>query len=83
MKKALAILLIVMMSMTLMTACGEKTVTPDISPYDELNYAGYLELPDYSGYSAELQPAEVTDEDVEAEVARRLEAASTETKEIT
>ena len=83
MKKALAILLIVMMSMTLMTACGEKTVTPDISPYDELNYDEYLELPDYSGYSAELQPAEVTDEDVEAEVARRLEAASTETKEIT
>ncbi len=83
MKKVTAILVIVMMAMTLMTACGEETVKPDISPYDQLNYDEYLELPDYLSYTADPEEVEITDEDVQTEIDARLQAASTETKEIT
>ncbi len=83
MKKVTAILLAVAMTVCLMAGCGAETVTPDISPYDTLNYEEYLELPDYMSFDFEAQPVEVTDEQVQAEIDSRLQAASTETKEIT
>ena len=83
MKKVTAILLAVAMTVCLMAGCGAETVTPDISPYDTLNYEEYLELPDYMSFDFEAQPVEVTDEQVLAEIDSRLQAASTETKEIT
>lgn len=85
MKKVTAIVLAVAMTLCLMAGCGEKaeTVTPNISPYDQLNYEEYLELPDYMSFDFEVQPVEVTDEQVQAEIDSRLDAASTETKEVT
>ena len=46
MKKVAAILLAVAMTVCLMAGCGAETVTPNIAPYDQLNYEEYLELPD-------------------------------------
>ena len=83
MKKVTAILLAVAMTVCLMAGCGAETVTPDISPYDTLNYEEYLELPDYMSFDFEAQPVEVTDEQVQAEIDSRLQAASTEINEIT
>ncbi len=83
MKKVAAILLAVAMTVCLMAGCGAETVTPNIAPYDQLNYEEYLELPDYMSYDFEAQPVEVTDEQVQTEIDSRLQAASTETKEIT
>ena len=83
MKKAIAVLMITVLALCLMTGCGEEKITPDISPYDELNYEEYLELPDYMSYEFEAQYTEVTDEDVQEEIDYRLQAASTETQEIT
>ncbi len=85
MKKVIAVLLITVLALCLMTGCGSKKeiVTPDIAPYDQLNYAEYVELPDYMSLEFKAQPVEVTDEQVQAEIDSRLQAASTETKEIT
>ena len=85
MKKVAVILIAVAMTVCLMAGCGEKAekVTPDISPYDTLNYEEYVELPDYMSFEFQAQKTEVTDEDVQAEIDSRLQAASTETKEVT
>ena len=53
MKKVAAILLAVAMTVCLMAGCGAETVTPNIAPYDQLNYEEYLELPDYMSYDFE------------------------------
>ena len=85
MKKVTAVLMITVLVLCLMTGCGSKKelVTPDISPYDELNYEEYIELPDYMSFEFEVQPVEITDEQVQEEIDYRLQAASTETEEIT
>lgn len=85
MKKITVILMITVLVLCLMTGCGTKKeiVTPNISPYDQLNYEEYIELPDYMSFDFEAQPVEITDDQVQAEIDSRLQAASTETKEIT
>lgn len=77
--------MITVLVLCLMTGCGTKKeiVTPNISPYDQLNYEEYIELPDYMSFDFEAQPVEITDDQVQAEIDSRLQAASTETKEIT
>lgn len=83
MKKVTVLLLAVAMTVCFMAGCGEEKVTPDISPYDELNYEEYLELPDYMSFDFKAADVGVTDEQVQTEIDNRILAASTETKEIT
>lgn len=85
MKKITVILMITVLVLCLMTGCGTKKeiVTPNISPYDQLNYEEYIELPDYMSFDFEAQPVDITDDQIQAEIDSRLQAASTETKEIT
>ena len=83
MKKFTAVLMIALLAVCFMTGCGEEKVTPNLSPYDTLDYAEYVELPDYMSFDFKAEPAEVTDEQVQAEIDSRLKAASTETNEIT
>ncbi len=85
MKKFTVVLMITVLVLCLMTGCGSKKelVTPNISPYDQLSYDEYIELPDYMSFDFEAQPVEVTDEQVQAEIDSRIQAASTETNEIT
>ena len=83
MKKFTAVLMIALLAVCFMTGCGEEKVTPNLSPYDTLDYAEYVELPDYMSFDFKAEPVEVTDEQVQAEIDSRLKAASTETNEIT
>ena len=85
MKKVTVVLMIAVLALCLLTGCGEKAekVTPSIAPYDQLNYAEYVELPDYMSFDFQAEPVEVTDEQVQQEIDSRLQAASTETQEIT
>ncbi|MBR6472632.1 MAG: FKBP-type peptidyl-prolyl cis-trans isomerase [Firmicutes bacterium] len=88
MKKVLAVLVIVIMTLGLFTACGDNTEAPkytlDISPYDELDFSEYVKLPEnFDSYEYKVSEVKVTDSDVETEIQARLEEASTETKEVT
>ena len=83
MKKVTVILMVALLAVCFMTGCGAEKVTPDIAPYDQLNYEEYVELPDYMSYDFKAEEVEVTDDQVQAEIDSRLQAASTETNEIT
>ena len=87
MKKTLAVILAVLMTLTLMTACGETNTEPsytiDISPYDGYNYDEYVKLPDYTSYTLDVKEVNITDDDVDQEIDARLAAASTETEQVT
>ena len=87
MKKTLAVILAVLMTLTLMTACGETKTEPsytiDISPYDGYNYDEYVKLPDYTSYTLDVKEVNITDDDVDQEIDARLAAASTETEQVT
>ena len=83
MKKITAVLMIALLAVCFMTGCGEEKVTPNLSPYDQLDYAEYVELPDYMSFEFKAEPVEISDDQVQAEIDSRLKAASTETNEIT
>lgn len=75
--------MITLLAVCFMAGCGEEKVTPNIAPYDTLNYEEYVELPDYMSFDFKAEPVEITDEQVQTEIDSRLQAASTETEEIT
>ncbi|MBO5994208.1 MAG: FKBP-type peptidyl-prolyl cis-trans isomerase [Firmicutes bacterium] len=87
MKKLLVVLMITVLVLGTMTACGGSgTEEPaqegyhvDIAPYDEMDLSEYVKIPeDLSKYEYKVEYTEVTDEDVEKEIQSRLEKASTE-----
>ena len=85
MKKLLAVLVIITMTLGLLAACGSTATkyTLDISPYDELDFSEYVKLPDnFDKYEYKVEEYTVTDEDVETEIQTRLSEAS-ETTEVT
>ena len=90
MKKVLALVMIVMMSLGLFAACGssEEAAAPaedfhvDIAPYDTMDLSEYVKVPeDLSGYKLDVQKTEVSDDQVENEIQKRLDNAA-ETTEI-
>ena len=89
MKKIIAVIIAIMMTLTLLTACGGGTATTEaefkinIAPYDSYDFDEYVKLPDYASYELEVEEVNVTDEDVDTEIDNRLAAASTETEQIT
>lgn len=67
MKKKIAILLVLTMAFTMcfMTGCGKKAAE---NPYSDYTLAEYVTLPDYNAYDYTLDVAEVTDEQLQAEI---------------
>ena len=88
MKKLLVVLLIAVLTLGTLTACGgsstseetgAKTYTFDMAPYDDLDLSEYVTVPeDLSKYEYKVETTEITDEDVENEIQDRLAKAATE-----
>ena len=70
------------MALTVLTGCGssKNQFTPPENPYDSLELSEYVTLPDYSTYQTKALDVTVTDEQIEAEIESRLEAAATTEK---
>ena len=88
MKKTLAVIVAVLMTLTLFAACGTTETTEaeykvSISPYDTYEFDEYVKLPDYASYKLDIEEVNITDDDVDKEIDNRLAAASTETRQIT
>ena len=77
MKKFMVLLLVLLMTAVMFTGCGAEYKI-NISPYDTYNYDEYVTLPDYSGYTVNVETTEVTDEDVDFEINSRLAEAGTQ-----
>lgn len=58
-----------------LTGCGAEEFE---NPYKDLNLAEYVTVGDYINLEATMDKVKVTDEEVQAEIASRLEAASTQ-----
>lgn len=79
-KKIIATGLSVVLALSMATACGsekkEKTETSKSeyieSPYKDFNFSEYIELPDYTTMTADTVSADVTDEEVDEEISKRL-----------
>ena len=88
MKKLLVVLLIAVLAVGTLTACGgsssseetgTKTYTFDMAPYDDMDLSEYVTVPeDLSKYEYKVETTEITDEDVEKEIQDRLDKAATE-----
>ena len=88
MKKLLVVLLIAVLAVGTLTACGgsssseetgTKTYTFDMAPYDDMDLSEYVTVPeDLSKYEYKVETTEITDEDVEKEIKDRLSKAATE-----
>ncbi len=88
MKKLLVVLLIAVLAVGTLTACGgsssseetgTKTYTFDMAPYDDMDLSEYVTVPeDLSKYEYKVETTEITDEDVEKEIKDRLDKAATE-----
>ena len=78
MKKSIAMMLILLLSVCLfgLTGCGETAAEIEI-PYEGLNLEEYITLPDYNVYTTTEPVVEISDEDVDAEIQSRLEDAAT------
>lgn len=83
MKKSISMLLVLVLCLGLfgLTGCGEKAADVK-NPYEGVNLDEYITLPDYNVYTTSEPEVKITDEDVEAEIQKRLEAAGT-TKDVT
>lgn len=83
MKKSISMLLVLVLCLGLfgLTGCGEKAADVK-NPYEGVNLDEYITLPDYNVYTTSEPEVKITDEDVEAEIQKRLEAAAT-TKDVT
>ena len=88
MKKLLVVLLIAVLAVGTLTACGgsssseetgTKTYNFDMAPYDDMDLSEYVTVPeDLSKYEYKVETTEITDEDVEKEIQDRLTNAATE-----
>ena len=78
MKKKLAVILAAALSLSFaMTGCGSSESEDVMSGFYDYDLTEYVELGDYLGLTASEITAEVTDEEVQAEIQSRLEEAST------
>ena len=70
------------LALTVLTGCGssKNQFKPPENPYDSLNLSEYVTLPDYNTYKTKALDVTVTDEQIEAEIESRLEAAATTEK---
>ncbi len=76
MKKALSIVLILALTLGLglvFTGCG------DDEPYSEYNLSEYITLPDYNTYEVKVPDVTITDDAIDAQIQKNLEAAATTT----
>lgn len=73
MKKAISIVMVLVLCMGLftMTGCGNS------QPYSEYDLSEYITLANYDVYTTSEPDVNITDEDVETEIEARLEAAAT------
>ena len=70
------------LALTVLTGCGssKNQFKPPENLYDSLNLSEYVTLPDYNTYKTKALDVTVTDEQIEAEIESRLEAAATTEK---
>lgn len=86
MKKVLAVMIVIVMSLGLFAACGSsgdagQQYHVDIAPYDQMDFSEYVKVPsDLSGYEYKVEKIEVKDSDVDSEIQRRLESAAEDTE---
>ena len=78
MKKTLSIVLMLVLCLGLLTltGCGSKEMDIE-NPFADLDLAEYITLPDYDTYTTSEPVVEISDEDIEAGITERLEAAKT------
>lgn len=76
MKKVLTMMLMFVLCFGLLTltGCGGKEME---TPYDGIDLTEYITLPDYDTYTTGEPDVKITDENIDAEIKERLEAAAT------
>ena len=82
MKKILTVMAMLALCcmMVVVTGCGSSEDTTDV--YEQVDLTQYVTLPDYSQYTVDPIEVSVTDDEIEAEIEEKLEAAAT-TEDVT
>lgn len=78
MKKTVSVLTIILMCLTMFTACGGGISIPDEYKYDDLTE--YIKLCDYKGIKYDKTVVEVSEDELQAEIFAALDAAATTVK---